>query len=301
MKADDLALGFNDVRFEDLVSQTAIQTNEDKVKYQSKGYTVKLTELEFMSMFDLDPKMIWYIPACGSGCLYFNEDTLAVCVVYIQSLIDAEQSKSGDYNLETIKHVIKSVEQQVQENKFYLSLLCLPAAMKMEYFNKLVSKKRSKIPNLYNLFLGSYTESDYGFIGIKQETLDYIFNSKTPNEKRKTTMRLKHLLAHQANPERPSLRHVPDTITVYRGENSASASYEFAYSWSLNIRGAKKHAIRRGNGSAIVRKGEVNRKDVLEYIDSRGEQEIIVNPSSVRNIQTVHLSENDITKLNSTE
>ena len=48
MRVDDLALGFNDVRFEDLVSQTAIQTNEDKVKYQSMGYMVKLTESNFI-------------------------------------------------------------------------------------------------------------------------------------------------------------------------------------------------------------------------------------------------------------
>lgn len=294
MSVDDLALGFNDVRFEDLVSQTAIQTNEDKVKYQSMGYMVKLTESEFTSMFDLDPKMIWYIPACGSGCLYFNEDTLAVRVVYLQSLIEAEQSKSGNYNLDNIKHVIYSVEQQVQENKFYLSLLCLPSAMKMEYFNKLVSKKGREIPDLYNLFFDCYNESDYGLFGIEQETLDFIFNSKTPNEKRRTTMRLKHLLAHQANPDRPNLRHVPDTITVYKGESSAPN--EMAYSWSLNIRGAKKCAIRSGNDSVTLRKGEVYRKDVLEYNDSRGEQEIIVNPSSVRNIQTVQLSENDITK-----
>ena len=74
MKVDDMVFGFNDVRFEDLVSQTAIQTNEDKLKYQNMGYMVNLTESDFMSMFDLDPKMVWYIPACDSGCLYFNED-----------------------------------------------------------------------------------------------------------------------------------------------------------------------------------------------------------------------------------
>ena len=58
MKVDDMVFGFNDVRFEDLVSQTAIQTNEDKLKYQNMGYMVNLTESEFMSMFDLDPKMV---------------------------------------------------------------------------------------------------------------------------------------------------------------------------------------------------------------------------------------------------
>ena len=52
MKVDDMVFGFNDVRFEDLVSQTAIQTNEDKLKYQNMGYMVNLTESEFNS---LDP------------------------------------------------------------------------------------------------------------------------------------------------------------------------------------------------------------------------------------------------------
>ena len=33
MKVDDMVFGFNDVRFEDLVSQTAIQTNEDSIPY----------------------------------------------------------------------------------------------------------------------------------------------------------------------------------------------------------------------------------------------------------------------------
>lgn len=303
MTTDDLILRINDVGFDSLVSQAAIQTEADKQEYQTKGYMIELTEAEFKAKFDLDPKKIWYTPAYGSGCLYFNEDTLAVCIVYLELLIDHEYSEtnqsgqsSNPYNIERVKNTIERVEQEAQDNHYNIPLMCLPDAMRMEYFNKLVSKKGTSIPNLYDLFITYYTDSDYGFKGIEQETLDFIFNSKTPNEKRKTTMRLKHHLAHQANHERPNLRDVSDTITVYRGGNSASTSYNQAYSWSLNINVANFFAIRRGKGPASIIQGEVYRKDVIEYIDIRGEQEIIVNPSSVRNIKTIQLKDNNFLK-----
>ena len=85
MTLDELLLNVNAVSFEDVVCQTAIQTEEDKQAYLEKGYNIQLTQAEFEEKFNgIDPTCIYYTPSVTTNCLYFNKDTLAVAPFHVE-------------------------------------------------------------------------------------------------------------------------------------------------------------------------------------------------------------------------
>ena len=281
MTLDELLLNVKAVGLDSIVCQTEIKTEEDKKSYQENGYQVELTVDEFKAKYEVDPQHIWYTPSISFGTFYFNQETLAVCPFHIEYFQAKERGMDMGLSVEGAYQAIKRREQEVVNNDFVGSLMTLSDAMRLEYFKLLVDKKGKNIPNLYDLFIGFYTDSDYGFSNIDKDTINTIISSKTPNEKRSTTMKLKKY---------------PDTLTIYRGGNSASTDYTQAYSWTLDENTANFFAIRRGKGPAYIVKGEVSKKDVIEFIDGRNEEEILVDPSKVKVVEVLELKGLDYLK-----
>ena len=268
MTLDELLLNVNAVSFEDAVCQTTIQTEEDKEEYGSRGYNIQLTQAEFEEKFNgIDPTCIYYTPSVTTNCLYFNKDTLAVAPFHVEFFL----AGIGSSTLEGAKRAIEQMEAEVAEHKYMSSVLALADGMRLEYFQKLVEKKGSDIPGLYETFFDFYTNSDYGFNNIDPTTLQAILNSKTPQEKEETANQLKDL---------------PDTLTIYRGGNTNSTPYANAYSWTLDINIANFFAVRRGKGPGYIVTAEVDKQDIIEVLfEARNEKEVIVNPKNIRVIK----------------
>lgn len=266
LNIDDLLLSTHNVSFDSLVPQTAIQTEEDKARYQSKGYSIPLTETEFKEKLKTDPSCVFYSPSVSCSCLYFNKDTLAA------SPFPVEFFALGIYNDFTqLDRSVEESEKEVATQDYMKSVLGLPDAMRMEYFNLLVDKKGPDIPGLYNLFFEYYVESDYGFGNIAPATLSAVLNSKTAKDRAKTVEQLKDL---------------PEKLTIYRGGNTASTPYSEAYSWSLDINVANFFACRQGTGEGYIAEAEVDKKDIFEaFLNNRGEQEICVHPKDITVVQ----------------
>lgn len=281
MNLDELLLNVKAVSLDSIVCQTAIKTEEDKQTYQSQGYQIQLTVDEFKEKFEVDPQHIYYTPSVSFNSFYFNQETLAVCPFHLEFFLAKEQGMSLGFGVDSAYRAIEEREKEVANNNFMGSILTLPDGMRLDYFKLLVDKKGATLPNLYELFIDFYMQSDYGFTNIDKPTLDAIIKSKSPAEKRSTTMKLKAF---------------PDTITVYRGGNSASTPYEDAYSWTTDMSTANFFAIRRGSGPAYIVKGEVEKQDVLEYIDDRNESEILVDPSKVNVVEVLNIKGLDYLK-----
>lgn len=83
------------------------------------------------------------------------------------------------------------------------------------------------------------------------------------------------------------LRSVVDsneTITIYRGECSKSTHYTGAISWSLDYETAYFFAT-RFNSFGNVYQAQVKYTDVLAYINTRQENEIIVEAETLQGVQ----------------
>ncbi|AYR03157.1 hypothetical protein SEA_OCTOBIEN14_9 [Gordonia phage Octobien14] len=76
-----------------------------------------------------------------------------------------------------------------------------------------------------------------------------------------------------------------DELTIYRGHDASYADSEFGLSWTLSYDKAVWFAGRFGAAAPSVVKGTVNTDDVLAFFTNRGEQEIVVFPESVKDMQ----------------
>ena len=281
MTLDELLLNVKAVSFDSVVHQTDVLTEDDKQDYQSKGYFIQLTLDEFKEQFaNINPEHIHYTNSVSMNCFYMNYETLAVCPFHLEMLLGGIAPSA--YTPDSLTRAFEEREKEVANGEYWGSIITLPDAMRIEYFKMLIDKKGAKnIPKLYQFFIANYTQSDYGFGNMDAATLYAILQSKSPNEKRETTKKLKEL---------------PDVLTIYRGGNSASTPYEQGYSWTLDVNTANFFAIRRGSGPAYIVTGKIKKEDVIEYIDDRGEEEIIVLPNKVEIVDVLNLKDYDFLK-----
>ena len=271
MNLDELFLNINAVSFDSLVCQTDITSIEDKNEYNSKGYCIYLTLDEFKEKFNINPSCVWYAPSISITNLYFNPETLAACPLHLDMHLHG--IAIGD--IEGTYHVIETTEKEVANGEYNFSIMTLPDAMRIEYFEKLIDKKGADIPGLYKLFISYYQTSDYGFGSLKQDVLKTIFDSKTQEEIDEINNKLSSL---------------PDEVTIYRGGNSASVPYDEAYSWSLDINVANFFAARRGYSDGYIATATVNKNDILDYFPNNSEKEILVNPNKIKieDVRTIY-------------
>ena len=82
------------------------------------------------------------------------------------------------------------------------------------------------------------------------------------------------------------LRNSPDRLTVYRGVNQLSHKKVRTFSWTLSAEVAEQFSNRFETDVSFVYQADINKKDVFAYFAS-AEEEIIVNPSKLKNIITL--------------
>lgn len=254
----------NDGSFDDIICQTAIQTEADKSRYLADGYYLAHTVAEITDKLPgIDVNCLHYSKSMSLGCFYYNPETLAVCNTHLELL---STDPNAFCTAEKLQNMIAFAEKQAVEKNFMPFQLVLPDRMKLEYYGK-VFQKFGAISGLYQQFMDIYQVSDYGFNGIDIETVNGIISYKTEEE-------------HQATAE--MLKDFPEVLTIYRGGNSASADYRKAYSWTLDINVANFFACRRGSDDGYIAVATINKSDVIEYFgDARSEEEVLVHPEKL--------------------
>lgn len=264
MNIGELLRNIKDTSFSQIVSQTEVATEAQRVALENQGYSIPLLLAEFIEKFpEIDPENIYYTPVINMPSFYFNKNTLASCPFRVDLML----ANIGMITPEGVKAVIAECEAEVDAGRYELSLMNLPDRMKLEYFTKLLEKRSGNATGLYKLFFDIYNEADYGFRGMDKATLGCILGSKTKEDKLRT-----------AN----AVRDLPETVTIYRGGNTLSAPYKEGYSWTLDINVANFFACKCGEGPGYLVKGKIRKSDIIEaFLDERFEQEIIADPQDV--------------------
>jgi hypothetical protein len=118
----------------------------------------------------------------------------------------------------------------------------------------------------YDVFIDLYVRSEYGFQKFPKEIIMDCFSKRNlSKEWKKNIEKLKKKLQGK------------DKITVYRGIGSLSAKEDDAFSWTLSKKTAKFFADRFGSNGKIIKK-EISIEEIVDYLDNRGEEEIILIP-----------------------
>lgn len=267
MNISDFLRNIKDIKYEDLVWQDTILTEQDKAYWANKGYEVELTKDEFENKFDVPAECVCYTPSISDRVFYFNRETLAASPFYLPMYLH-NIAIPDVLSLEAFYKNVKNIENKVKNGGN--CLLSLPDSLRLMYFNMLVEKidkGEMFVDDLYELFRSYYVMSDYGFGDLSNVTFEKILSSKTEQQKKETRKRLSKY---------------PETVTVYRGQTEGiSTPEEKAYSWSLDINAANFFAARFGTEDSEIIVGEIDRDKIVEILDDSSEKEVWVNYADV--------------------
>lgn len=122
----------------------------------------------------------------------------------------------------------------------------------------------------YKLFRTLYVRNDYGFQDIKQETLFELFSLQQDRGFEKT------LPVDEKG-----------YVTIYRGMQEQSAPPDRAYSWTTNESVAKRFAMRFESLHSSMYQAKVHMSDVVDYIQSRKEEEVLVLPDRLVEVKNL--------------
>lgn len=132
-----------------------------------------------------------------------------------------------------------------------------------------------KIPDKdkYELFVDIYQNSEYGFEQFPDDMISDLMDNHAKNspERRKRMARFK----------KDARKNDDGTVTIYRGQNTESTDEDEAYSWTLSRDTAEFFANRFKMSGEVVQK-DVRPEDVVDYLTSRNESEVILKPKRLR-------------------
>lgn len=271
MNISELIMQVKNVSFKDIVWQSDVATKEDIDRLVRDGYCVSLTATEFAEKFPgIDPAKICFTNGIANDCYYYNRETLAITPFHYQAIL------LGMRNI-TVQKAIElfgKIEAKAAKGDFFQSAWSLPDGMRLEYFTMLMEKRFGEIQNFYELFITVYSESDYGFTGLSLDTLLKIMSARTDADLQKREEKLADL---------------PETVKIYRGENTRSLAYDKAFSWTYDRNIAYLFACRFGNGPGRIVEAEISKNDVFDVIDSKDESEVLINPADIKNVKVTEL------------
>ncbi|PGP20951.1 hypothetical protein COA01_15540 [Bacillus cereus] len=127
----------------------------------------------------------------------------------------------------------------------------------------------------YEWFLEVYTFEDYGFQQFTPELMEDAFGRRPQDVKEELKKRLDEITQEEE-------------LVIYRAQGTESTPLEKAYSWTLSFNFASKFAGNLGmHGDVFVAK--VKKENVIDYITNRKEDEILVRPEHVYDIQNMQM------------
>lgn len=129
------------------------------------------------------------------------------------------------------------------------------------------------------IFRDAYYTADLGFSGVDVDTVVQLFKE------------------NNYIPTLPKKLRGKEKITVYRGGTEFGVFYNRALSWTLDFDIANFFANRDPRDVYVryVVKAEILKEHILDFNNDRNEQEILLNPVFLENIQSVNFKEKEWT------
>lgn len=264
---------------DEIVRVSDVTSAEKKAQLEEESYLVGFTAEEWAKRF---PKIPADKVVCPKSVLYpaslvYYDPAKAVCFqLHPFSGMPLQSEPMTDEEVEQrILEQIAEMEKKHRERK-YTSLL-MPTSSEgggnvtMRLFCDIL-REDAPGEDIFAAFLDFYSGSDCG-TGI-------LFREAGALDK---------LLACRSEAQKASvleaLKDYPAIFTVYRGEGNKSTDYHTALSWTTDVNKAYFFASWRSDGApSRILTAKVAKSDVLAYLTGRGESEVLLLPSSLRDV-----------------
>lgn len=257
-----------------------VKSEEDIIKYNADGYEVMLYEQcreQFPELIDKYGDYLYYANRTDEKIMYFDEGK--GIIFYTGIFVGSDDNGVGlfyldfMYKVPALEHVeflISDWEKMLSEHDFDGMYFAIPEEYRVEYTVRSINTFPEEYR--YSFFIDMYSGADYGFGILDESFLQYIKDSKTQEQIDSTMEELDNAVGG-------------DILHVYRGIGEMST--ENGFSFTLDEDTAYFFAERfSGNGdTAYIIEADVYKKDVIEYITDRDEEEILVLPSTLMNVQ----------------
>ncbi len=247
------------------IRASEVKTASDIERLNKQNYAIGYTYDELNKIF--------HSPVAENICynngfdktFYFDRDKL---VLFKMNMIGKQSIYPLDeLNIYAMNTAIR-LEKEAEKGDFTSSLICLDDKMRMELLNMIVEQDR--LTDTYQVFNSFYQTSDYGCSELTLETMRKLISSKTDEQRMATA---------------ESLKNFPDKVTVYRGEGEKSAALSETLSWTTDINIANFFATRMVGADARIYIAEVDKCDIIEYLDS--EKECIILPENIKHKDSI--------------
>lgn len=217
--------------------------------------------------------IIGFIDETGLGLdgFYYNENAMKPYVYYnpphYYSFLGLDGSMGDMFNHEREGFHLtqKKIDEVLADKNYSMYFYYVEGPYDLLLFKELFDKLEGQ--DKYDVLVDLYVSSEYGHSQITREMWIEAIKERT----RPT----KEVLSEE------------DILTIYRGEASESTDVTKAMSWSLSPSVASRFlGYSSGIGSSI-HKAKIKRSDVIDYLDSRSEAEIVCFPEDVFEIETI--------------
>lgn len=246
-------------------------TKENITSLKQEGYMAEITYEEHKELFPWLPVDKIYLGKNSiNGAVYYDPTKYICCEMSIFGRVYLSMSNEQE-GKDALKRIQLCEEAYEKGNYRLLLNVCPVDAYRLELLSKMIEDNPNQ--NFLELFKEIFPRVDFGFQHIKNEQILSLYQR-----------------APQSHFDKIKKRFGKNkTITIYRGQGEKSQSYTKAMSWTLDINTAYFFAVRFSKDGAYICKAEVNSDDILDYIDERGEKEVIVNPEKVNLIKGTYL------------
>lgn len=260
----------------DIIPFSQLQDEEFKEQVKSKGiYNLipsdeEVKEVcEFLECFPDDlyitPNMIYPI------CYFHNYNYIDLNSIDIRTLEFMDIKKRIEYGN-------KVVSDCINQKNFEKLFVFLDEKISFFAYEKLFEQ----IPDesKYSIFINIYSIAEYGFSLLQRDFIEKVVQYRPESVKEEL---IEHLSIYKDE---------EGYIEIFRGEGSKSTPHTQALSWTINKSVAIFFATRYNSSSAIY-KGKVHFDNIIDYLVNRNEDEIIVFPENIINIQELKMYQTD--------
>lgn len=261
---------FNESNISDIFrsAHAAIDKN-DLIPFQDLIGNSKLpSQEEFdeaVEFLDIDPDFVFYNPTdfltpiiYWKGPVYYG----------FHGGINMESFKMF-HTKEAIKRMSDETDKLVKANKwesvFALADKKIIIPLFVDEFDKIPDNQK------YDVFTDLYIRSEYGFGMFPKKIIEKLISLRNlSSDWKKRMMDLK---------KKMKLNDDDGTVTIYRGQNTESSKENEAYSWTLSKKTAEFFANRFNKGQGKVITKHIQPEEIIDYLEHRGESEVLINPS----------------------
>lgn len=253
-----------------LIPLSSITSPQQLKALQAQGIQVEFTTDSFKEQFPfIEVSHVYYSPQWFGAYLYLDLEHFCLFDLQLMNQKSLAEQLSGKPFATLFPGLLASQHQLFEQRDYAQLLLRCPENLRPELLQYIATHAEAD-EELYTFVINWYQSCDYAAGSMTPKTWERLFEHKSSALRAKTEKALSHL---------------PDEVTVYRGEGELSTPTHRAVSWTLNPHIAHLFACgtrRQERQQATLIQGKVKKEDILESLLQDGEEELIILPGRVQ-------------------